>query len=216
MLVLRPPPSTAHPHHNKTQTKATANTSTPSSMGTKSRKTTGGAPHKGAARPRPSPFFCAKEWRGPGAAAVGCTGHLRRSLSPKTKSGAVSVCRLQGCREEEEEEEGCIQNERHTLPDQRGADSPFILQISSTGGRGKGWGGEGLKVKEEAFKVDVSHISHSTKESQRSAIWTQAHHLFRSHSKEIQPQPMAARAPHPALPSDGTSLLSDWPQRCCH
>lgn len=36
-----------------------------------------------------------------------------------------------------------------------------------------------LKVKEEAFKVDVSHISHSTKESQRSAIW--AHHLFRNH-----------------------------------
>lgn len=35
------------------------------------------------------------------------------------------------------------------------------------------WGvREGLKVKEEAFKVDASHISHNTKESQRSAIWT--------------------------------------------
>lgn len=89
------------------------------------------------------------------------------------------MCRLQGCRGEEEEEEGgggCIQNERHTLPDQHGADSPFILQISSSRGRGGV-----LKVKEEAFKVDVSHISHSTKESQRSAIWAQAHHLFRNH-----------------------------------
>lgn len=46
----------------------------------------------------------------------------------------------------------------------------------------EGEGGRGvLKVKEEAFKVDVSHISHSTKESQRSAIWAQAHHLFRNH-----------------------------------
>lgn len=79
------------------------------------------------------------------------------------------MCRLQGCRGEEGEEEevggGCIQNERHTLPDQRGDDSPFILQISSSRGAG-------FKVQEEAFKVDVSHISQSTKESQRSAIWT--------------------------------------------
>lgn len=45
----------------------------------------------------------------------------------------------------------------------------------------EGEGGGVLKVKEEAFKVDVSHISHSTKESQRSAIWAQAHHLFRNH-----------------------------------
>lgn len=44
-----------------------------------------------------------------------------------------------------------------------------------------GGGGEGHKVKEEAFKVDMSHISHSTKEPQRSAIWSQAHHLFRNH-----------------------------------
>lgn len=60
--------------------------------------------------------------------------HLKQSLE-------LWVCRLQGCRGEEEEQEGeeggCIQNERHTLPDQRGADSPFILQISSRGGWGR-------------------------------------------------------------------------------
>lgn len=121
---------TAHPHQNNSQTKATANTCTPSSMGTKSRKTMGGALHKGAPRPRPSLLYCAEEWRGPGAAAVGCTGHLRRPLSLETKSGAVSV-QAAG-----DEEGGGIQNERHTLPDQRGADSPFILQISSRGGWG--------------------------------------------------------------------------------
>lgn len=126
-------PLTARPHQNNSQTKATANTSTPSSMGTKSRKTTGGALHKGAPRPRPSLLFCAEEWRGPGAAAVGCTGHLRRPLSLETKSGAVSV---QAAGDEEGGWGGCIQNERHTLPDQRGADSLFILQISSRGGWG--------------------------------------------------------------------------------
>lgn len=35
----------------------------------------------------------------------------------------------------------------------------------------EGWGWGGSKVEEEAFKVDASHISHSTKESLRSAIW---------------------------------------------
>lgn len=84
-----PPILSAHPRRHKTQTKAPANTLL---NGHKEQRTTGGAPHKGAPRPRPSLLLCAEEWRGPGAAAVGCTGHLRRSLSPKkTKSGAVSV-----------------------------------------------------------------------------------------------------------------------------
>lgn len=53
--------------------------------------------------------------------------------------------------------------------------------------RSAGEGGGGLKVQEEAFKVDMSHISPITKESQRSTIWTQAHHLFHNHSKKSSP-----------------------------
>lgn len=58
--------------------------------------------------------------------------------------------------------------------------TPHSSCRSAAAAEGEGGGGV-LKVKEEAFKVDVSHISHSTKESQRSAIWAQAHHLFRNH-----------------------------------
>lgn len=62
--------------------------------GHKEQKTTGGAPNKGAARPGPSLLFCAEEWRGPGAAAAGCMGHLSRSFSPKNK---VWRCEWTGC-----------------------------------------------------------------------------------------------------------------------
>lgn len=62
--------------------------------GHKEQKTTGWAPNKGAARPGPSLLFCAEEWRGPGAAAAGCMGHLSRSFSPKNK---VWRCEWTGC-----------------------------------------------------------------------------------------------------------------------
>lgn len=62
--------------------------------GHKEQKTTGGAPNKGAARPGPSLLFCAEEWRGPGAAAAGCMGHLSLSFSPKNK---VWRCEWTGC-----------------------------------------------------------------------------------------------------------------------
>lgn len=163
---------TAHPHQNNSQTKATANTCTPSSMGTKSRKTMGGALHKGAPRPRPSLLYCAEEWRGPGAAAVGCTGHLRRPLSLETKSGAVSV-QAAG-----DEEGGGVYKTKGTLCQINVELTPHSSCRSAAGVGG------GLQVREEAFKVDVSHISHGTKESQRCAIWTQPHHLFRNHSKK--------------------------------
>lgn len=53
----------------------------------------------------------------------------------------------------------CITDHRHTLPDQRGADSSFMQWVSGDG--------ELLEGEEEAFKDDGSHISHSTTESPR-------------------------------------------------
>lgn len=93
------PPPTAHPHQNKPLAKKKEKKSYSQHVyapinGHKEQKTTGGAPNKGAARPGPSLLFCAEEWRGPGAAAAGCMGHLSRSFSPKNK---VWRCEWTGC-----------------------------------------------------------------------------------------------------------------------
>lgn len=177
-------------------------------MGTKSSKTTGGAVHKGAPRPRPSIPLCAEEWKGPGAAAVGCTGHLRRLFSPKNKVWSCECAGCRGCRGEGEER-GRIQNERHTLPDQHRAESPFILHVSSRGG---GAWGRVSKCSSEPLKLTwVASVR--AQRSHRGLPYGGAHHLFRNHSKEIQPEPMRVRALHLSLPSD-TSLASDWLQRC--
>lgn len=141
-----PPPP---PVHTLTKTKlwqkekkrAPANTSTPSSMHTKSRGRREG-PRTKVQGPRPSLLLCAEEWRGPGAAAAGCTGHSSRSFHHQTKSGTVSG---QGARLQGRGGGGgsCIQNEGHTLPAQHRADSP--IDPAGQQQRRGGWGSAGWR-----------------------------------------------------------------------
>ncbi|CAB1455480.1 unnamed protein product [Pleuronectes platessa] len=158
---------TPHPHspitltNNRTQTKATASTSTPSSMGTKSRRTRGGAGTKVNGDPGPLRSFVQKN------------GEVQEQLlrlhgtfetapfTTNTKSGAVNQLQQQG------------------RPEERGG--------AGRGGRG------GVKVKEETFKVNVSHINQDTKETRSSAIWSRlvscsGNHSQRSSREQLYPE----------------------------
>lgn len=169
-LGQKPQPTLLHPHQ----------------WAQRAEKRQEGSRHKGAPRPRSSLLFCAEEWRGPGAAAVGCTGTFETTLPrpppfhQKTKSGAVSVQAAGG-----RGREGCMYKTKGTLC-QVNVELTSLSSPIHPADQQQGWVGVwrwGPKVREEAFKVDVGHISHSTKESQRCTIWTQPHPPLRSHSE---------------------------------
>lgn len=142
-----------------------------------------GPRHKGAPRPRPSLLFCAEEWRGPGAAAVGCTGTFETTPPPLSPENKVWSCECAGCRGTRE---GYMYKTKGTLCQINIELTPPFSPIHPADQQQGSVGvwGRGPKVREEAFKVDVSHISHRTKESQRCTIWTQPHPPLRSHSEK--------------------------------
>lgn len=190
-LGQKPQPTLLHPHQ----------------WAQRAEKRQEGPRRKGAPRPRPSLLFCAEEWRGPGAAAVGCTGTFETTPPPPSFSPENKVwsCECAGCRGTRE---GCMYKTKGTL-------CQINVELTSPSSpihpadQQQGWvgvGGRSPKVREEAFKVDVSHISHSTKESQRCTIWTQPHPPLRSQWRH--------GTVHSALPSDNTALPPDWLSRC--
>lgn len=75
-------------------------------------------------------------------------------------------------------------------------------------------GGRAFKVR--PFKVDGSHISHSTKEDPEVCHMVVGTSSVQESLKEIQPRPIAARALPTALLSNNKSLVSDWPMGCSY
>lgn len=200
-----------HSAHTLTKTtlgqKATANTSTPSSVGTKSRKTTGGARHKGAPRPRPSLLFCAEEWRGPGAAAVGYTGHLRRPLSPENK---VWSCERAGCRGWWGWGCGAV----HTKPKAHFARSRWSWLPIHPADQQQGWEGV-LKWRRKPLKL-TRVTSVTAQRSPRGGPYGRSHIICPAIAQRNSATANSSASVHPALPSDNTAPLSDWLRRCWH
>lgn len=129
------PPLSAHPHQNKTQTKLQPTLLHPHQWAQRAENDRRGPAQKCTETPALSPPLCRRMERSRSSC---CWLHGTFETVPFTQNKVWS-CECAGCRAAgakkggQEEGESCIQNDRHTLPDQRGADSPFILQISRRG-----------------------------------------------------------------------------------
>lgn len=170
-------PLSAHPHQNNTQTKSDSQHFYTLINGHKEQKNDGrGAAQRCTETPALSPLLC---WRMARSQSSCCWLHGTFETTPFTRKQSLELwaCRLQGM---------VVVGVGWGAHKTKGTLCQIKVERTAHSSRRSAAGvGGGLKVKEEAFKVDSSHISHSTKESQRWAIWTQPHHLPRDRSEKF-------------------------------